>query len=859
MEKRTICFISFCLLIVSYVYSFSSIETINSGWKFIRGNIEKAENIGFNDLQWETVNIPHTWNDVDTEDEKYGYYRGCGWYRKVVNFSINKERKYFIQFEAANQVTELWINGVAVGKKHIGGYTPFTYDITNFIKDGKNLIAVRVDNTHNENIPPLSADFTFFGGIYRDVLIIQKGLSHFDLNYGNGIFINIDRIDRDEAVVHIKSNVVLDDEKKYSIVHYIVDANGKTVCTKKLKLDRKEQNIELIVKRPILWDVNNPYLYKVISTIEDESGKLVDEAINPLGIRNFHFDANKGFYLNGRRLKLIGVNRHQDYKGKGNALSDNMHRSDLELMKELGINCMRISHYPQDKAVLEMCDRLGFICFEEIPIINRINTTKEFENNCKSQIKEMIYRDYNHPCIVAWNSSNEITVPHPNKNKWNDEQNEYYKKSLRNLLMELEEYISKLDPYRKSMIVHCYTPNENHELGYHQGDIIGYNKYFGWYEGDFNDLYTFFDDFHKVEPNKPFFVTEFGAGADVRIHSFNPTIFDHSEEYQIKFLKEHLKAITSTGFVVGGTWWNLVDFNSEFRNDVIPHINEKGLLTSDRRKKASYYYLKAFLCNKPFVSIPTKEWENRGGIEDCFDAGYCTQKVQVFANVDEVELLHNGKSLGVSKVNNNIAEFDVKFIEGENFLELKSTDKDFFVKDFMKIDFDLFPFDFKKLDKQLSVNCGSYCFVNDDMENDNLWLPDQEYKQGQFGYIGGKYYKNNIGIIGTTLNIFNTNLNPIYQTQLVGLNEYRFDVPNGQYEITLNFAELIDDYKRIFNVSINGKNVIKELNLSEMFGVRCAVSERFNVDVRDDDGIIVSFEAIEGETILNGICVRKIY
>lgn len=165
MEKKTICFISFCLLIVSYVYSFSSIETINSGWKFIRGNIEKAENIGFNDLQWETVNIPHTWNDVDTEDEKYGYYRGCGWYRKVVNFSINKERKYFIQFEAANQVTELWINGVAVGKKHIGGYTPFTYDITNFIKDGKNLIAVRVDNTHNENIPPLSADFTFFGGI----------------------------------------------------------------------------------------------------------------------------------------------------------------------------------------------------------------------------------------------------------------------------------------------------------------------------------------------------------------------------------------------------------------------------------------------------------------------------------------------------------------------------------------------------------------------------------------------------------------------------------------------------------------------------------------------------------------------
>ena len=196
-------------------------------------------------------------------------------------------------------------------------------------------------------------------------------MSHFDLNYGNGIFINIDRIDRDEAVVHIKSNVVLDDEKKYSIVHYIVDANGKTVCTKKLKLDRKEQNIELIVKRPILWDVNNPYLYKVISTIEDESGKLVDEAINPLGIRNFHFDADKGFYLNGRRLKLIGVNRHQDYKGKGNALSDNMHRYDLELMKELGINCMRISHYPQDKAVLEMCDRLGFICFEEIPLVSR--------------------------------------------------------------------------------------------------------------------------------------------------------------------------------------------------------------------------------------------------------------------------------------------------------------------------------------------------------------------------------------------------------------------------------------------------------------------------------------------------------
>lgn len=854
--------IMFCIF-ATKSYSTPIQHTINSNWKFHKGNLdEKINNI--NTDKWESVSIPHTWNQKDAEDEKYGWYRGIGWYEKKININKKAGQQIFIHFEAANLVTEVWINGISAGDKHIGGYTPFVYNITSLINEGENQILIKVDNSHNENINPLSADFTFYGGVYRDISLIYKDNAYFNLYEGNGVFINTENVSTDNATVKIRSLFIKEDNKKYTFKHLILDDEGKIIAeTKNKKLTQKEDLTKINIKYPCLWDTSNPYLYTVVSQLLDEEGVIVDEVRNPLGIRFFHFDPQKGFFLNGKHLKLIGVNRHQDYKGYGNAISDDMHRYDMKLMKDLGINCFRISHYPQDPAILEYCDKYGFICFEEIPIVNRINTTNEFVDNCKRQIKEMISRDYNHPCIVAWNSSNEITVPHPNKKNWTKEQNEFYKNYLKNFLEELQKYIKQLDSSRTSMIVHCYTPEENVQQGFHQGELIGYNKYLGWYEGKINDIYKFFNDFKKVEPDKSLFMSEFGAGSDIRIHTFNPHRFDHSEEYHILYLKEHLKAIMNTEHVAGGTIWAMVDFNSEFRNDAIPHINEKGLLTADRKPKASYYYYKTVLSKNPYISIPTKQWIKRGGIADVTNNGTCTQKVEVFANTPEVELFINGISLGKKKVEEYSAVFDVPFVDGKNLLELNSQYNNKLLKDFMEIDFEMLPNNLQDnqcIDfNEISINNGSYCYVNDNDENSHLWYPDKPYSKGSWGYVGGTYFKREADIYGTNINIQGTNLNPVFQTQIVGINEYRFDVKDGLYELTLSFAELQRKADRIFSVKVNGETIIKDLDIKGTYGLFNAVKERFNVTCKNNEGIKIEFVSHKGESILNGISLRKVY
>lgn len=864
-----------CLLLVFPILIFGQVrnkQTINECWKFFKGDNNDASSEAFDDKAWKTVTIPHTWNIEDIQDEIYGWYRGVGWYRKSLNIDkLTEGRRLILWFEAANQVSEVFVNGRSAGEKHIGGYTPFSYDITDLVKQNdRNVIAVKVDNAHNKDIPPLSADFVFYGGIYRDVHLIETNAVRFDLlNQGNGVYITTPEVSQSKATVAVRADLNNYVGKgTYEIVHTVLDAGRNPVTTVKQKVNLKEngnnsfQAGSIKIDQPNLWSPDSPYLYSVVSEIKDLRGNVTDRIENPLGLRTFSFDPKEGFFLNGNPLKLMGTNRHQDYINYGNALTDDMHRYDLKMMKELGINCFRISHYPQDPAVLEMADRYGFICFEEIPIINYLTRTPEYLQNSKSQISEMIRKDHNHPCIVAWNQSNESALSRPDGLR--DDEFEAYSVDLAEFYKNLKEHIRKEDPTRYAMIVHNSGVADHFKRGYHQGDIVGYNLYLGWYEQEIDDIYAYFESMPKINPDASWFISEYGAGSDPRIRTFDPIPWDHSVEYQLKFNKVYQKAIMKYPFIAGGTVWNFNDFYSEGRREVQPHLNNKGLVTSDRRKKDSYYFFQAAWSKKPVANIGSKLWTDRAGEESAPGSGSCIQPIEIYANTSEVELFLNNISLGRKSVKDFVASWDVPFKNGENIIELRAEKDDVKIVDFLRIDFNVIPADLKSKElpfSEIAVNAGSNCYFIDDLKNNYLWMPDKRYQKGSYGYTEGEpFVRDKVrGYLGCVDNIEGTVNEPVYQTQLLD-PRYRFDVPKGNYEVTLLFSDLNNGNEdRIFDVAINENIVLKNLNLSAEYGKFKAISKRFEINVDNEEGIDISFPAKSGQSILNGIIVRKIY
>ncbi len=848
-------------------------QTINESWKFYKGDVADAFNPSFDDGKWEKITLPHTWNIEDIQDDPYGWYRGPSWYRKTLNIDpFMQGKRIYLCFEAANQLTSVYVNGLKAGEDHIGGYTPFKYDITDMVKPGNvNIIAVKVDNAYNENITPLLADFVFYGGIYRDVSILVTDPVHFDvMNAGTGIFITTPQVSAQAATVAIRYDIQSDDVKQRTIIveNTIIDKqrNPLASTSQKIKLKaggKQSGNIKPVtLKDPYLWGPDHPYLYAVVSEIKDEKGKLIDRIENPLGFRWFSFDKDKGFFLNGKHLKLIGTNRHQDYINYGNALTQDMHLYDMQMLKDLGTNCLRISHYPHDPVVLEMCDRMGLIVFEEIPIIDWITQSEEHLINCKKQISEMIRRDFNHPCIVAWNSSNETNIMRPPKMIDNDFQR--YEKDLSSFLHDLDKHIKQEDSTRYSMVVLCGNIDHNFKTGFHASDVIGYNKYEGWYENDIKNIWNALRSFKQIDPDHSLILTEYGAGADYRVRSFEPRKFDHSVEYQVEYNKEHLKAVRDLDFVAGSTIWNFADFYSEGRGETQPHINNKGIVTLDRKPKDSYYYFKTLLSETPYVSIPSQLWKNRSGREDADGAGTCTQPVEVFANTPQVELFLNGKSLGVKNITEYSAVYKVPFVNGPNLLELKSPSGNATVKDFLRINFKIQPYDLKSEKipfDEIAINVGAHFYFINAAKNDYLWLPDQPYVKGSWGYIGGKKYlrSDQGGLVGSRDNIWQTTEEPLYQTQQIGLDAYRLDVPKGNYEVTLLFAEFEKDIERVFDIYINNRIVMEDVNILKQFGRNTAVYKQFIVSLEEENGLEVSFRAKTGEPVLNGIRVRKVY
>lgn len=847
-----------CLLAIVVMFVVTSLQaqremkTINDNWEF-RKSIDES---------WESVNLPHTFN-IDAYQQR-NYYQGKGFYRRTLVLpEIVAERRYYMKIDAASKAANIRVNGKEVGS-HVGGYTACIVDITEYIRK-ENLIEITVDNGRKD-ITPISADFTFWGGIYRDVWLISTPKQHFNMsNMGSdGIFISTPVVNEKRGVLKVKCEVT-NDSHESSILEVrsaIYSPQGKLLQTIKQKQKLKSgetyifENTSGAIESPDLWSPETPSLYLVKTTLVDpKSGKLLDEKNHKVGFRWFTFDGSKGFFLNGKSYKLRGLNRHQDQAPAGVALDDEAHRRDIFLMKELGCNFIRISHFPQDDAILEMCDELGLLAWEEIPIINIVPNTPGYDDNCEYNLREMIRQHYNHSSVITWGYMNEIllTAPSIGKPEWLA-----CKERTVNLAQRLEAVLKEEDPGRASVMAFNMT-NLYNEIGLNLVDVVGWNLYHGWYVDKLKDFNAWCEDQHRRYPDQPMIISEWGAGSDKRLHSTQGRAFDFSIEYQQTYIEHYLPFIENTEWISGCAYWNFIDFNVAARQESMPRVNNKGLAYNNRIWKDVAYYFKAMWRKDiPVIRIASRDWEMRTGEINK------PQSIKIYSNMPEVELFINGQSIGCQKIANCHTVFNVILPEGISVLMAQGIKNGKTVQDAMTIQFKSLP-NIAEGD-ELAINVGSNCYFTSDISN-LTWLPDQPYTAGGWGYIGGKAHS-------TTSEIYNTLDGPIYQTWREGNWSYKIDAPIGEYEIELLIADVTKPAAQLanllnknkeekhsgetrFHISICGKQV--ETIFSPIDGGKHRTAFKRRYIIRNEhDHIVISAGAVKGEPFLAGIKVRKL-
>ncbi|NQU31808.1 MAG: DUF4982 domain-containing protein [Bacteroidetes bacterium] len=866
------------LLVNSLLFTVSvnaqrSKSSINDSWKFHQGGVAFAQRahqknfpLPIDDL-WETVSLPHCWNTNDPFDDEESYLRGIGWYRKFIKIdSIYMGKSLFLQFEGANQVSDVYVNGIFAGQ-HKGGYTGFTFDITNYVKIGEeNLIAVQVDNSHDNTITPLSIGFALYGGIYRDVWLLSTNKIHFkQTHYGsNGVYISTPDVSAKKAGISIRSLVENKSEleQKVQVSHEVYDAKG----TKVLDLHKNVSiaagksvdfnDMQGIVNNPELWSPENPVLYTVISSIEVD-GNLIDEVKNSIGFRWFSLDKDKGLLFNGEKYTLKGTNRHQDMDGFGSALSNTQHIQDMLWIKNMGANFVRLAHYPQDPIVLETADKLGLLVWVEIPNLNYIVPSSEITAISAHRTKEMIYQNFNHPSIMFWGSMNELFLWDKDATRKAKIEDPIYRKQVRDFVFCMDSVIRNTDPSRLTTLAIHGSKDYDIANITQIPDMVSVNQYSGWYSGSFSGFGGYLDNRHKTYNDQVLFISEYGAGSDVRVNITMPKRFDFTGKYQRMFHKSYLKQINDREYLVGSAVWSQFDFSQPHTGGSIGHINQKGLQKFDRTPKDVYYFYKANWNPDPMVYIASRDWIIRCGWNGkvAHDILRNEQEVDVYSNMSEVELFHNGVSLGKKQPDElKEASWKVPFVEGVNKIKTIATKEELVVEDILEINFKEYNLEFN--DAQfLAINVGShYEFVDD---AGLVWLPDQKYVDKHYGWIEGKTAMVNKDVI-----ILNAkNKEPLYDYYHEGISAYKLNVPNGNYDVELYFADAIKfkSGERMFDVLINGNKVLTDFDITGSYGFATGVGKAFVIEIVDGKGLSLDFVSKEGEALLNGIKLRKIY
>ena len=578
----------------------------NDNWTFTKEGVS------------EQVTIPHTWNAIDGQGTAQ-YYRGVCTYEKTFDRPEMKNGdQVYLEFRGANSSATVEVNGKEL-MTHDGGYSTFRVNITDVLAD-QNTVKVSVDNSPNDRVYPQKADFTFYGGIYRDVYIITVDENHFDLDsYGSKGFMITPNLDGDKAVIDCKTYSVGQADKMVVAVEGVGEVepatgmeNGKQVATGSLTIENVHR-----------WDgLDDPYLYTATASLY-KNGEVVDEVTDRFGCREYSFDPEKGFFLNGRSYPLHGVSRHQDRKDMGNALTTKEHDEDMDLILEVGANSIRLAHYQHDQYFYDLCDEKGIIAWAEIPFITVFMPNGR--ENTISQMKELISQNYNHASIICWAISNEITL-------------EGVTDELMDNHKVLNDLIHEMDPKRVSAMANLFLLETDSPL-VQLPDIRGYNLYYGWYVGEMEDNDEWFDEFHRNHPDTVIGLTEYGADSVITKQSPKPVKGDYTESYMSVY-HEHMLEMFSTRPYLWGTYvWNMFEFAAAGRDEAgDPGKNHKGLITFDRKqKKDAFYIYKAWWSDEPFVHLCGRRYHDR--VED-------TTEIKVYSNQKSVTLYVDGKEVG---------------------------------------------------------------------------------------------------------------------------------------------------------------------------------------------------------------------
>ncbi|OCT16218.1 beta-galactosidase [Paenibacillus pectinilyticus] len=627
---------------------------LNANWKFSKQADFTSIEATHDDSQWESVNVPHTWNAIDGANG-FDFYKGACWYRK--SFAVDPSAQgnnVFIEFEGSNSITDVYVNGQHLGQ-HRGGYSTFRFDMTHVITfDGLNTLSVKVDNTVVDDVYPQMADFTFFGGIYRNVNLIIASPVHFDLmDYGStGVYVIQEDISHERAALTIKSKLTNSEaaDKKVRLWVDIQDAAGGHVAyaAKEVVLAAGEtQDVEtpIVIKNPTLWNGRkHAYLYTAnVSLISYND--TIDALSIPFGVRYFEVDADKGFFLNGEHLALNGVSRHQDRKDMGWAITPREHEEDMTLIKEVGATSIRLAHYQHDQYFYNLCDQEGMVIWAEIPFISVMSKTELEGINAKQQMIELIRQNFNHPSIMFWGIQNEIQIGGDTP-------------ALRKLVRELNELTKKEDPTRLTTMANVMFVEDNDDYN-RATDIIGYNKYYGWYNGKAEDFAEWIDGFRRTNPTAKLGISEYGAEGILQYHSNDPKVKDYTEEYHALYHEIVWDIFAKRPFLWATYVWNMFDFGANIRDEGgVKGRNNKGLVTYDRKiKKDAFYMYKANWSDEKFVHITSKRYIDRA--DDVIT-------VKVYTNCDSVTLTVNGATLAAQTSANRIFTFENVALQAGN-------------------------------------------------------------------------------------------------------------------------------------------------------------------------------------------------
>ena len=642
-------------------------------WRFQKGEQTNAAATDYTDGGWQKLSLPHCWGWEEAQVTNK-YYRGPGWYRRALELPAETGKRYFLRFEAASTVADVFLNGQNLGE-HRGGFGAFCFEITDKLNaSGTNLLAVRVNNAKATDIAPLSIDYCVFGGLYRPVhLLVTEDVCFTPLDHASpGVFWQPTQVSKNEAVIDFTAEISNGAKTNADrvLVAKILDATGKMVASQSCAIEIPGRvtppfALQLKLKNPHLWNGRaDPYLYRAVAELQTTNGVVCDSIEQPLGLRFYRVDPDQGFFLNGEPYRIRGVCRHQDVWNKGWALSHADHERDVQLICEMGANAVRCCHYQHSDEFYSLCDQAGLLVWAEIPQVNEITAGPEFAETSRNQLLDLIRQNFNHPAIFVWSLFNEIG---------------YRTGDPHRLLKDLKIVANGEDPTRPTIAATCIMdrPQMNKIP-----DLLGWNRYPGWYppvDGGIpskpEECGSLLDAIRYTSRHGGICLGEYGAGANVSQHEDKPQQPKpagqwHPEEWQAIVHEADWAAIKARPFVWGSFVWNMFDFVVADRHEGgVPSRNDKGLVTNDRQtKKDAFYFYQANWSDEPVLYLTSRRYTERtNSLTD----------VKVYSNAKPVELFVNGKSLGKSSAATNCVFIwkNIALAPGENHIEAKAVRK----------------------------------------------------------------------------------------------------------------------------------------------------------------------------------------